>query len=490
MASQCQFYVIRKKRLCRMTVRPGKQFCGEHEPHPNPMTDDGQLRDDTRIPCPNDPKHTCYVSKLQKHLLICNARQREEPEYIVRNVNISPMIDVSSRRPLNEYAPYDIQKVIDKVNLLYNDHVEGNIETVPEKPIHQTVLEDFSTPGRTESSLRHLRQASSILYLIEITGLVHDKTCYVELGAGKGQLSFYASNAWCNETNGSCVLLIDRASLRHKRDNKLRSQPGVARRLRADLAHLALDKAPGVLQCENVVGLAKHLCGVATDYALRSVVGDSCSKTVGVVMATCCHHRCEINAYVGELQELGISSDEFNIMLGIVSWATCGDGRSRERRKNDTQLDPQANENNTYLFSSKKHQGEVTEYDISDEATDYLKVAVNTDAEQENNQKVHNLCDENKREVFGPKTKVDEKDREHKSEININLKKTNVEDISKKGVNLDQKSKELVGRRAKALLDWGRVLFLRKHGFIAHLCYFVPPDVSLENVCIVATKCA
>lgn len=38
---QCQYFVVRKKRLCRMTVRPGRQYCGEHEPHPK--TDDGQV---------------------------------------------------------------------------------------------------------------------------------------------------------------------------------------------------------------------------------------------------------------------------------------------------------------------------------------------------------------------------------------------------------------------------------------------------------------
>lgn len=31
---QCQYFVVRKKRLCRMTVKPGRQYCGEHEPHP------------------------------------------------------------------------------------------------------------------------------------------------------------------------------------------------------------------------------------------------------------------------------------------------------------------------------------------------------------------------------------------------------------------------------------------------------------------------
>lgn len=38
---QCKFFVMRKKRLCRMTVKPGRQYCGEHEP--NPKTDDDQV---------------------------------------------------------------------------------------------------------------------------------------------------------------------------------------------------------------------------------------------------------------------------------------------------------------------------------------------------------------------------------------------------------------------------------------------------------------
>lgn len=36
---------------------------------------------------------------------------------------------------------------------------------------------------------------------------------------------------------------------------------------------------------------------------------------------------------------MGITAEDFNIMLGIVSWATCGDGRSRDRRQHDTTHD-------------------------------------------------------------------------------------------------------------------------------------------------------
>jgi hypothetical protein len=29
-ADRCTFFVLRKKRSCRMMVKPGKRFCGEH----------------------------------------------------------------------------------------------------------------------------------------------------------------------------------------------------------------------------------------------------------------------------------------------------------------------------------------------------------------------------------------------------------------------------------------------------------------------------
>lgn len=76
-----------------------------------------------------------------------------------------------------------------------------------------------------------------------------------------GHVSYYACGAWCG-AEGSSALLVDRASLRHKRDNKLRAR--TALRLRADLAHLALARVPAARAGLALVGLAKHLCGVAT----------------------------------------------------------------------------------------------------------------------------------------------------------------------------------------------------------------------------------
>ncbi|XP_068622970.1 tRNA:m(4)X modification enzyme TRM13 homolog [Battus philenor] len=467
MEPQCQFYVVRKKRLCRMTVRPGKQYCGEHTPEPNEAA-----QDDTRIPCPNDPKHTCYARRLQKHLSICNARPQAEPEYIARGVNAPPPAEACPRRPLREYSVQQLLSLIDKVNHLYAEHVEGNIETIPEQPIHPAVREEFEVAGRTESSLRHLRQVSSILHLVEAQGLVRDGTCYVELGAGKGQLSLHAWQAWCSGVGGSGVVLVERAARRHKREGRLRSRPGpdapptaspsvppTVQRLRADLAHLRLERAPAVGRCTAVVGLAKHLCGVATDFGLRCVAGES-SRAAGVVMATCCHHRCELGPYVGDLQDLGISNEEFNIMLGVVSWATCGDGRARTRpTPHRAGARDGEHSSNTCESANKSH----------DSKTDEL------------------LNNDNDEEDIGTDTESGRNHGNHDTsqDIDIHLEQG---DLSRQGVNLDMKSKEAVGRRAKALIDWGRVMFLRNRGFEAKLCYFVPQAVSPENVCIVASR--
>lgn len=61
------------------------------------------------------------------------------------------------------------------------------------------------------------------------------------------------------------------------------------------------------------------------------------------------------------------------------------------------------------------------------------------------------------------------------------------ETISKRlGLSLSKRAE--LGFKAKAILDWGRISYLRKQGFDANLHFYVDKDVSLENVCIVATK--
>ena len=60
------------------------------------------------------------------------------------------------------------------------------------------------------------------------------------------------------------LLLVDRASQRHKFDNKLKESPSICKRIRADIADLCLENVPDLHLYKRVVSLGKHLCGSAT----------------------------------------------------------------------------------------------------------------------------------------------------------------------------------------------------------------------------------
>jgi len=75
----------------------------------------------------------------------------------------------------------------------------------------------------------------------------------------------------------------------------------------------------------KVIGIAKHLCGGATDLAIHSLTQSS--LTYGVIIATCCHQRCDQRTYVNIdfLEKLGFMKDyEKNWLFKTTSWAVSG----------------------------------------------------------------------------------------------------------------------------------------------------------------------
>ncbi|KAJ8667985.1 hypothetical protein QAD02_009648 [Eretmocerus hayati] len=173
----------------------------------------------------------------------------------------------------------------------------------------------------------------------------------------------------------------------HKRDNKLKDQEDEIRtlRVRADIADLKLDKVPEMSEIPSKVGIAKHLCGAATDLTLRCMtdsIQHCATSEIGIVIAFCCHHRCEYAHYVGHkfLEAQGFTKDDFPILCKLASWATCG-----------------------------------------------IKQNNRTDSDR-----------------------------------------------------------ELIGRKVKTLLNWGRVEYLKDLGFDCRVVHYTTTDVTLENECIVA----
>ena len=105
-------------------------------------------------------------------------------------------------------------------------------------------------------------------------------------------------------------------------------------------------------QFQKVIAISKHLCGAATDLAINSLVNfvensvpstentdqiiNNKTPLLGIMIALCCHHRCSWNTFVGKkylLERAGFSPDEFTLLCGLTSWATCGSGKPRNKGK-------------------------------------------------------------------------------------------------------------------------------------------------------------
>lgn len=175
-------------------------------------------------------------------------------------------------------------------------------------------------------------------------GLMEDpeQTTFVDLGAGKGFMSLMLVRA----TPARNLILNDNRTFRLKADRILRRMAKEKTkhvhflRCRADLKDFSIGGALAELQDmasktqsvtpqefdrvyvpKQVVGIGKHLCGVATDWALKSLFNQSGFVLKGFCLAPCCHQRCQWDEYVGqdELMKLGLRQREVELMFWMGS---------------------------------------------------------------------------------------------------------------------------------------------------------------------------
>ncbi|KAG5878209.1 hypothetical protein JTB14_009774 [Gonioctena quinquepunctata] len=360
--NHCKYFVTRKKRFCKMTVKLGEEYCGEHQTiFPMELNDQDKANKRIRVVCPLDNTHTCYAHNLEKHKKICNAKVKKEEPFISKGINsgIKPDDKEDVHKLLANYTIPHIQRVISKVNELYEKIIKQNL--TEKISCHELVEDEISKPEHGEKSKKHLKQVSSILGLLKDYNMMKSKTCYIEFGAGRGQLSYWIAKG-TDSYEQSTILLIEKSSPKHKKDNKLCEPSEKVCRIRADISDLVLDELDIISKSEGIVGVTKHLCGEATDLALRCLANskENQDKIFGCVMTFCCHHRCRWTPYIGKdfFKEKELTSDDFYIICGMSSWATCGSGVSREKRKEGI-LQPKLNERDIALGLSREEKEEV-----------------------------------------------------------------------------------------------------------------------------------
>ncbi|XP_072610617.1 tRNA:m(4)X modification enzyme TRM13 homolog isoform X2 [Vulpes vulpes] len=396
---RCSYYVEKKKRFCRMVVAAGRRFCGEHA---------GAAEEENarkRILCPLDPKHTVYEDQLAKHLKKCNSREKPKPDFFIQDINagLNDETEIPEQLvPISSLSEEQLESLIKKLRKAS----EGLNSTLKDQIMSHPALHDaLNDPKNGDSATKHLKQQV---------------------------------------------------------DGKHRKKNSVFERLQIDIQHLCLNKIP-LLSKEKlpVVGIGKHLCGVATDLALRCLVetyaasceerneeplakrikNDKTEKEIntlakegneknvpekwtpvaGIVIALCCHHRCDWRHYVGKeyFRALGLGAVEFHYFQRMSSWATCGMRKTSLEASN--------------LTTKKKDK--------------------HSDASEEHDDGGCRITDDSAESVPGFLT-VEEKKK--------------------------------IGHLCKLLIDQGRVEYLQQKGFSPALQYYTDPLVSLENVLLTA----
>ena len=149
-------------------------------------------------------------------------------------------------------------------------------------------------------------------------------------------------------------------------DALLSSLPGVdpspSSPLTSHLTYAADAAASPAAALPKVALLGKHLCGPATDFALRAAVtqlrlshaegGEEdggqgrVHSLSGLAIATCCHHCCCWSDFCGkaEFLNLGFTADEFEVVSQASAWATGGHGRQGKREEEEEEEEEEEKE--------------------------------------------------------------------------------------------------------------------------------------------------
>ena len=150
------------------------------------------------------------------------------------------------------------------------------------------------------------------------------------MGAGRGQLS-HELHACLKQESTVHFALIERDHQRYRFDahHRLESQGPSFKRYRLDIRDLYLSELPSIKDPEppaDVVVISKHLCGSATDLALRCAADaqHAVGRVRAILIALCCYHRLMWNDYVGKdfFRRMNLTPKDFMLVRALTTWCT------------------------------------------------------------------------------------------------------------------------------------------------------------------------
>ncbi len=376
--TQCCYLVQHKLRLCNMARNPGSLYCGNHSHFDK--NESGAIHAEERIPCPLDKSHTIFKKNIESHLKICNAAKQSNfisalPYYCENcnggtNVNSDETVEIE----------VNLDELLQKVERAYNsivgfipEKVKSFERTKEVQDIHSKIREAIGKDQSAFKQIRHIEQDIALVDQLMDENLLSPSVLtdtvnriILEFGAGKGLLGLSAFLA----DPSISLYLVERSSNRKKIDrffnevgrDDVCNKSTAFERIRMDIRHCYLPKVPkievalsNITNFSQVTVVAKHLCGVASDLAIRSLSNIHASSELfrrGLGIATCCHHACLYEDYTGHsfLRLHGISSRlEFDIIKHWSGWATLD-------RTNSSASEPKLNDHPKVGITTEKYR--------------------------------------------------------------------------------------------------------------------------------------
>lgn len=162
----CHYIVPRKKRRCRMLIKPGHYYCGEHRHlQEKPFSETKERENHDRIPCPLDPKHSCAAKSLDKHLKKCPSKLLPSPNYVSNGINVNKDNLKVGGLTLSKSTDEQLLDLISRLNKVYDECIKDkiNVEIFKHEIIENELKQDHVGP----SASKHLVQNSSLLGHLE-----------------------------------------------------------------------------------------------------------------------------------------------------------------------------------------------------------------------------------------------------------------------------------------------------------------------------------
>lgn len=320
-----------------MQAKAGAKYCAEHLTADVNTPEESKGDSDVRVPCPLDPAHSVYTSKLAKHLKKCNARiPTILPSYHRTDCNIIRSIEENSE-PQMVSASLLAKKVLEAAQKLPSAISTRKLGT--NDPVSETEKHRLQQAALSAKILSTIKSEEPLQPLV-----------FIEMGAGKGGLSAYIWEEHIKSdpllASRSQFIFIDRSNSRCKKDAKMKHEGARAERIfidikDLDLAELVKEKCP---EGAHLLFISKHLCGAATCLTINALnhLLNQVSNRITLSVALCCHQCCSWSSYPNRqfLKEHDLASNEheFGKLKSITSWAVCG--RIKEEFEWSSEEDP------------------------------------------------------------------------------------------------------------------------------------------------------